>query len=124
RAPARRGRPRAARTARAWRTARARRTTRAPTSAGMAPGPRARRASRGAWVCVDVLGPPDPGRSADRTDRGQAAAGEAGMVTASATQKLISSLDPRRAGELCRELLATAGVTVGGEAPWDIQVHD
>jgi len=41
-----------------------------------------------------------------------------------ATRKLITSLDPRRAGELCRELLASAGVTVGGDAPWDIEVHD
>jgi cyclopropane-fatty-acyl-phospholipid synthase len=46
------------------------------------------------------------------------------MMAASATQKLISSLDPKRAGELCRELLAKAGVTVGGSAPWDLQVHD
>jgi len=46
------------------------------------------------------------------------------MMAASATQKLISSLDPKRAGELCRELLAKAGITVGGNAPWDIQVHD
>ena len=43
---------------------------------------------------------------------------------ASATQKLLSSLDPRRAQDLCRELLASAGVIVGGDHPWDIQVHD
>jgi cyclopropane-fatty-acyl-phospholipid synthase len=43
---------------------------------------------------------------------------------ATATQKLISSLDPRRAQELCRDLLATAGVTVGGDQPWDVQIHD
>jgi cyclopropane-fatty-acyl-phospholipid synthase len=42
----------------------------------------------------------------------------------SATQKLIQSLDPRRAGELCRELLAGADVIVGGDRPWDVQVHD
>lgn len=42
----------------------------------------------------------------------------------SATQKLISSLDPRRAQDVCRDLLASAGVTVGGDQPWDIQVHD
>ena len=41
-----------------------------------------------------------------------------------ATRKLITSLDPRRAGELCRELLASAGVTVGGDQPWDVAVHD
>jgi len=42
----------------------------------------------------------------------------------SAAQKLISSLDPRRAADLCRELLASAGITVGGDAPWDMQIHD
>jgi len=41
-----------------------------------------------------------------------------------ATQKLLSSLDPRRASELCRELLAKADIIVGGDRPWDIQVHD
>ncbi|MDQ3368421.1 MAG: cyclopropane fatty acyl phospholipid synthase [Myxococcota bacterium] len=45
-------------------------------------------------------------------------------LRSSATQKLISSLDPRRAGELARELLATAGITVGGDQPWDVHVHD
>jgi cyclopropane-fatty-acyl-phospholipid synthase len=45
------------------------------------------------------------------------------MMT-SATQKLISSLDPRRAQDVCRDLLASAGVTVGGDQPWDVQVHD
>ena len=43
---------------------------------------------------------------------------------ASATQKLFSSLDPRRAQDVCRDLLASAGVTVGGDQPWDVQVHD
>jgi cyclopropane-fatty-acyl-phospholipid synthase len=42
----------------------------------------------------------------------------------SATQKLLSSLDPRRAQDVCRDLLASAGVTVGGDQPWDLQVHD
>jgi cyclopropane-fatty-acyl-phospholipid synthase len=45
-------------------------------------------------------------------------------TVASATQKLISSLDPRRAQEVCRDLLADAGIIVGGTNPWDIQVHD
>jgi cyclopropane-fatty-acyl-phospholipid synthase len=45
-------------------------------------------------------------------------------MKATATRKLLSSLDPRRANELCRELLASAGITVGGDNPWDIQVHD
>lgn len=38
--------------------------------------------------------------------------------------RLWSALDGRHAGELCRELLATADVTVGGDRPWDIQIHD
>jgi cyclopropane-fatty-acyl-phospholipid synthase len=41
-----------------------------------------------------------------------------------AAHKLLSSLDPRRATDLIRELLASAGVTLGGDRPWDIQVHD
>lgn len=45
-------------------------------------------------------------------------------ATATATQKLLSSLDPRRARDLCVELLATADVRVGGDRPWDVQVHD
>ena len=43
---------------------------------------------------------------------------------ATATQKLLSSLDPRRAHEVCRDLLASAGITIGGDKPWDIQIHD
>jgi len=46
------------------------------------------------------------------------------MTTATATQKLISSLDPRRAGDLCKELLASADIAVGGDRPWDLHVHD
>jgi cyclopropane-fatty-acyl-phospholipid synthase len=37
---------------------------------------------------------------------------------------LISAFDDNRAADLMRELLARAGVTVGGDAPWDIQIHD
>jgi cyclopropane-fatty-acyl-phospholipid synthase len=37
--------------------------------------------------------------------------------------KLTSTLN-RSAAEVVREALAGAGVTVGGDAPWDIQVHD
>jgi cyclopropane-fatty-acyl-phospholipid synthase len=43
---------------------------------------------------------------------------------ATATQKLLSSLDPRRAQDVCRELLASAGITVNGDKPWDVQIHD
>jgi cyclopropane-fatty-acyl-phospholipid synthase len=42
----------------------------------------------------------------------------------SAARKLLSVLDERRGAELCRELLARAGITVGGDRPWDMQVHD
>ena len=42
----------------------------------------------------------------------------------SAARILLSSFDERHATELCRELLGTAGVTVGGDQPWDIQIHD
>lgn len=45
------------------------------------------------------------------------------MMTSTA-HKLFSALDERRAGPMVRDLLASAGVTVGGDAPWDIQVHD
>ena len=43
---------------------------------------------------------------------------------ATVAHKLLTSLDPRRAREACVELLAGAGVTVGGDRPWDLQVHD
>jgi cyclopropane-fatty-acyl-phospholipid synthase len=39
-------------------------------------------------------------------------------------QKFLSSLDTRRANDLCRSMLAESGVTVGGSEPWDIAVHD
>jgi cyclopropane-fatty-acyl-phospholipid synthase len=42
----------------------------------------------------------------------------------SATQKLLSTLDPRRTADAFRDLLASAGVTIGGDQPWDLQVHD
>ena len=42
----------------------------------------------------------------------------------SATAKLLSSFAPRRARDLAVELLARAGITVGGDRPWDLQVHD
>ena len=43
---------------------------------------------------------------------------------ATKTSKLLSSLDPRRARDVCVDLLAAAGITVGGPEPWDITVHD
>jgi len=46
------------------------------------------------------------------------------VTTTTAARKVMSVFDDRRAGELLRELLAAAGVTIGGDAPWDIQVHD
>ena len=45
------------------------------------------------------------------------------MLTQQA-RKLVTALDPRRAGDLFRELAARAGVTIDGSAPWDLQVHD
>jgi cyclopropane-fatty-acyl-phospholipid synthase len=41
-----------------------------------------------------------------------------------ATTKLLSSLDSRRARDLCVEMLGEAGVTVGGTAPGDVTIHD
>ena len=41
-----------------------------------------------------------------------------------AARHLLSALDDNRAAELMRELLGRAGVTVDGDAPWDIQIHD
>lgn len=46
------------------------------------------------------------------------------MTPATATSKLLSSFDPKRARDICIDLLATAGITVGGSAPWDITIHD
>jgi cyclopropane-fatty-acyl-phospholipid synthase len=39
-------------------------------------------------------------------------------------QRLVSAMDDRRAGELMREMLERAGVTVGGDAPWDVRIND
>lgn len=41
-----------------------------------------------------------------------------------AARRLLSVLDDRRAADACRELLARAGIEVGGDRPWDLQVHD
>jgi cyclopropane-fatty-acyl-phospholipid synthase len=38
--------------------------------------------------------------------------------------KLRAVFDRRNAADILREMLASAGVAVGGDAPWDIQVHD
>ena len=46
------------------------------------------------------------------------------VTAAAATRKLLSSLAPARARALCVELLARAGITVGGPAPWDVQIRD
>ena len=46
------------------------------------------------------------------------------MVSSNPARKLLGVFDDRRAGELCRELIAGAGVVVGGSDPWDMQVHD
>ena len=38
--------------------------------------------------------------------------------------KLRSVFDRRDAADIMREMLAGAAVTIGGSAPWDIQIHD
>jgi len=40
------------------------------------------------------------------------------------TGKLLSSLDPRHAREVCAEVLASAGITIDGPEPWDMQIRD
>jgi len=42
----------------------------------------------------------------------------------SATSKLLSSFAPRRARDVCIDLLAAAGITVDGPDPWDVTIHD
>jgi cyclopropane-fatty-acyl-phospholipid synthase len=41
-----------------------------------------------------------------------------------AARKLVSSFDDRRAAEIVRDALAGAGITVGGDAPWDVRIND
>jgi cyclopropane-fatty-acyl-phospholipid synthase len=41
-----------------------------------------------------------------------------------ATSKLISSLEPNRARDVCIEMLAGAGITVDGPQPWDVRILD
>jgi cyclopropane-fatty-acyl-phospholipid synthase len=38
--------------------------------------------------------------------------------------KLRSSFDDRHAADVLREVLAGVGITIGGDAPWDVQVRD
>jgi cyclopropane-fatty-acyl-phospholipid synthase len=46
------------------------------------------------------------------------------MIATSATAKLLSSITPRRARDVCTGLLASAGITIDGPQPWDITIHD
>jgi cyclopropane-fatty-acyl-phospholipid synthase len=39
-------------------------------------------------------------------------------------KKVFSSLDTRRARDLCGDLLAHADIHLDGDRPWDIQIHD
>jgi cyclopropane-fatty-acyl-phospholipid synthase len=39
-------------------------------------------------------------------------------------QKLRSAFDDKHAAELVREILQGAGITVGGDAPWDVHIKD
>jgi cyclopropane-fatty-acyl-phospholipid synthase len=45
-------------------------------------------------------------------------------MATSATAKLLSSLTPRRARDVCTDLLASAGIAVDGPQPWDVTIHD
>lgn len=39
-------------------------------------------------------------------------------------QRLLHAFDEQRAPDIIREALAGAGITVGGDAPWDVRIHD
>jgi cyclopropane-fatty-acyl-phospholipid synthase len=39
-------------------------------------------------------------------------------------RKLLSAFDDKRAAEMMRDILTNAGITVGGDKPWDVQIHD
>ncbi|HEY6477937.1 MAG TPA: hypothetical protein VI456_15275, partial [Polyangia bacterium] len=39
-------------------------------------------------------------------------------------RRLAATLDRNSAADVVREALARAGVTIGGDAPWDLQVRD
>jgi cyclopropane-fatty-acyl-phospholipid synthase len=45
-------------------------------------------------------------------------------MSTTATAKLLSSFDPKRARDVCVDLLAAAGITVNGSEPWDVTIHD
>jgi cyclopropane-fatty-acyl-phospholipid synthase len=49
---------------------------------------------------------------------------EPDLEKATATRKLFSSFNPKRARTACIDLLAAAGITVGGSEPWDVTIHD
>ena len=44
--------------------------------------------------------------------------------TATPTKKLLSSFEPKKARDVCMELVASAGITVGGPEPWDVKIND
>ncbi len=45
-------------------------------------------------------------------------------MRSTATSKLLSSFEAKRARDICTELLAAGGITVDGPEPWDVKVHD
>jgi len=45
-------------------------------------------------------------------------------MPAAASLKLLTTLDARRARTSIQELLAHAGVRIGGSDPWDLRIHD
>jgi len=46
------------------------------------------------------------------------------MIDIGVPRRVAALLDTDRAASVITEALAGAGITVGGDAPWDIQIHD
>ena len=45
-------------------------------------------------------------------------------MSTTATAKLLSSFDPKRARDVCSDVLSAAGITINGSEPWDVTIHD
>src|SRR5687768_10966015 len=45
-------------------------------------------------------------------------------VPADRVRNLLSSFEPKRARDVGTDLLAAAGIRVGGAEPWDVTIHD
>src|SRR6185369_10005631 len=98
---------------------------------GRAVAARSTRAARGGHrIRVDVLGRP-PARAAHRGSRAarrrtlaRPPVRREGRSMNAVAQSLLSAFDERRAGEIMREALVRAGITVGGDAPGDVRIND